>query len=159
MGGQRWHAYYGCSNCKKVYDSINSEKGKQRPCPQCRTQNGPLDEVSTSSWKTSFLSRKKVRRKLFQELTIQWLLKNLVVKLRFYYENINSTGSSWRWIRKLDSVELNERNTKRVEQVTQQFIRWKWTILNVQCAFLRKTIINLNVMYFFLDHFFKQIDA
>lgn len=126
MGGQRWHAYYGCSNCKKVYDWINSEKDKRRPCPRCRTQNGPLDEVSTSSWKSSLLSRKKIMGKLFQELMTQ---KNLVEKLQFHCKNMNSTGSSWRWKRVL--LQLNVWSTETVEWATQPIIRWKWTIRNL----------------------------
>lgn len=42
-----FHAYYGCSNCKKAYEWKNRDKGVQKPCPKCRTMNSPFDEVST----------------------------------------------------------------------------------------------------------------
>lgn len=42
----RLHAYYGCSNCKKAYESTNRNKGVEKPCPKCRTMNSPFDEVS-----------------------------------------------------------------------------------------------------------------
>lgn len=42
---QRYHVFYGCANCKKLYDSFNNDRNITRPCPNCRSSNKPMDEV------------------------------------------------------------------------------------------------------------------
>lgn len=52
----KYVAKYQCKWCGKKYETVNTEKGQQRPCPQCGPYNIPYyDDVSNLNLNYSIL--------------------------------------------------------------------------------------------------------
>lgn len=82
IGKQRWTLIYRCYRCERRHDAISTVKGKGRPCPNCRTINYPVQEVS---WKNYFDRQlRAVHDFLFVFLTIAVVLPH----------------QTWQWLKK-----------------------------------------------------------